>query len=118
MLKTLTGQSTSYPYYENNHNDRILDNLSIVTKNNVPSFASPDERFYSELLYNLKKFDHPIIDYESWKQIHRIYSIDMNSDLNLGSDKNTFFFEVSLDDCEEELKENVRLHIIFIRDYN
>ena len=118
VLKTLTGQSTSYPYYENNHNNLIYDNLSVVTKNNVPSYASPDERFYSELLYNLKKFDHPIIDYESWKQIHRIYSIDMNSDLNLGSDKNTFFFEVSLDDCVEELKQNVRLHIIFIRDYN
>ena len=42
----------------------------------------------------------------------------MNSDLNLGSDKNTFFFEVSLDDCVEELKQNVRLHVIFITDYN
>lgn len=117
VLKTLTGQSTPYPHYDNGDMD-IQNTNNYVHKANSSSIAiykSPDERFYNELLYNLKKFDHPIIDYESWKQIHRIYSIDMNSDLNMGSDKNTFFFEVGM---ETKPENNVRLHVIFVRDYS
>ena len=38
----------------------------------------------------------------------------MNSDLHQSPDKNTFFFEIGL---EHELANNVKLHIIFVRDY-
>lgn len=118
VLKTLTGQNTPYPNYENNNLDLISNTNNRVHKNdskNIAKYSSPDERFYNELLYNLKKFDHPIIDYESWRKIHRIYSIDMNSDLNMSDDKNTFFFEIGMDKTPEK---NMRVHIIFTRDYD
>lgn len=115
VIKTLTGQSTPYPHYENDPDVRIVDPLSYFATRNLPTkFATPDERHYSELIYNLKKFDHPLIDYHRWKQIHRLYSIDMTSDLNMGDDKNTLFFEIGLEDT---VPDNVRLHVIFTRDY-
>lgn len=116
VLKTLTGQSTPYPNYECNSLRPLVNPHNRIYNNNATeSFVSPDERLYNELLYSLKKFDHPIIDYESWSQIHRIYSIDINSDLHLGEDKNTFFFEINL---EHELHPNTKLHVIFVRDYS
>lgn len=120
VLKTLTGQSTPYPNYENNENVDIIDSLDYVYNYKedgsvlINVYSQPDERLYNELLYNLKKFDHPIIDHEMWLRVHRIYSIDCNSDLNLGEDKNTFFFEIQL---EHDIDSNTKLHVIFIRDY-
>ena len=114
VLKTLTGFSTPFPDYYNEGKE-IQDNLEKVyntTSNKL--FSKPEARHYDELLYNLKKFNQPQIDYESWLQIHRIYSIDMNSDLNQSPDKNTFFFEIGL---QEEMDDNVKLHMIFVRDY-
>ena len=114
VLKSLTGFSTPFPDYFNGENI-IDDNLEKVYDLRVTTkHALPEQRFYDELLYNLKKFSDPQIDYDSWLQIHRIYSIDMNSDLNQSPDKNTFFFEIGL---EDELKDNVKLHIIFVKDY-
>ena len=114
VLKSLTGFSTPFPDYYNG-NYEIEDNLEKVYNSSVGCIYSiPEQRHYDELLYNLKKFNDPQIDYESWLQIHRIYSIDMNSDLHQSPDKNTFFFEIGL---EDEIDENVKLHMIFVRDY-
>jgi len=116
VIKTLTGQSTPYPHYENDKNNTFMSLKEYNKKStSAVKYHSPDERFYNELIYNLKKFDHPIIDYHRWRQIHRIYSIDMTSDLNLGDDKNTLYFEIALQN--KPLPENVRLHVIFTRDY-
>ena len=115
ILKSLTGFSTPFPDYYNNSDALIDDNNEKTYKLAVTKkYAMPETRLYDELLYNLKKFNDPQIDFESWLQIHRIYSIDMNSDLHQSPDKNTFFFEIGL---EHELANNVKLHIIFVRDY-
>lgn len=116
ILKSLTGFSTAYPDYYNNYDSLIDDNNEKTYKLNVTTrYATPESRLYDELLYNLKKFNDQQIDYESWLQIHRIYSIDMNSDLNQSDDKNTFFFQIGL---EHPIDDNVKLHMIFIRDFS
>ena len=107
-VKTLTGWSSTYPYYENEGS--VTDGLS------DEEYKAPDPRLFEELHYVLNKYDTPLINYDTFARVHRIYAVDMNSHLNLSDNTNELIFEIQF---EDEVKEddNVRMHVIFERSY-
>ena len=110
-VKTLTGWSSTYPYYENGPStipEQMADDIL---------YKSPDPRLFEELHYVLNKYDTPVLNYDMFRAVHRIYSVDMNSHLNLSDNTNELIFEVQFEDEIEE-NDNIRMHIILERDYS
>ena len=60
--------------------------------------------------------DTPLINYDTFAQVHRIYAVDMTSHLNLSDNTNELIFEIQFDDEVKE-DDNVRMHVIFERSY-
>ena len=115
-VKTLTGWSSTYPYYENGE-ENIFDPIEYGYNNSIVAYKSPDPRLFEELHYVLNKYDTPLINYNSFAQVHRIYAVDMNSHLNLSDNTNELIFEIQFEDSVPE-DVNVRMHVIFERDYS
>ena len=114
-VKTLTGWSNTYPYYENGE-ENIFDPIEYGYNNSIVAYKSPDPRLFEELHYVLNKYDTPLINYNSFAQVHRIYAVDMNSHLNLSDNTNELIFEIQFEDSVPE-DVNVRMHVIFERSY-
>ena len=117
-VKTLTGYSTTYPWYDNNSSILINDpkQESIEKETRDKTYPMPDPRHFEELYYCINKFDTPLFDYDSFANVHRIYGVDMNTHLNLSNGPNELIFEVGLEQPIED-EDHVRMHIIFEREY-
>ena len=116
-VKTLTGWSNSYPYYENGPTE-ILDNLQSAMGEDSPAhYKKPDPRLFEELHYVLNKYDTPVLNYDSFTFVHRIYAVDMNSHLNLSDNTNELIFEIEFED-PIDAGDNIRMHVLYERDYS
>lgn len=116
-VKTLTGWSNSYPYYENGPTT-IADPKDVALSGSVDhEYRTPDPRLFEELHYVVNKYDTPLLNYDSFRNVHRIYAVDMNSHLNLSDNTNELIMEVEFEHpVDNDL--NVRAHVIFERDYS
>ena len=67
--------------------------------------------------YVLNKYDTPVLNYDSFTFVHRIYAVDMNSHLNLSDNTNELIFEIEFED-PIDAGDNIRMHVLYERDYS
>jgi len=116
-FKTISGYVTEFPYYSNDTSITLYEPIDVYSKTSYDTYYKPDYRFYEEYCYTTNKFAEPIITYDEWCKIHRIYSIDMFTHLDMNDGPQEFYLEIAFEESIPSTR-NVKLHVFFEKYYD